>query len=55
MKNFFNLYLPLADSWQILDNSKNSPMLIASKMNNVLSIDKKETWNNLEKLYGKNT
>ena len=31
LKNFFNLYTPLADSWQFYDNSDSNLFLIASK------------------------
>ena len=31
LKNFFNLYTPLADSWQFYDNSDDHLFLIASK------------------------
>lgn len=32
MKNLFSLYLPLADLWEVYDNSiKNSPQLVAAK------------------------
>lgn len=33
LKNFFNLYTPLADSWQFYDNSDANLFLIASKTN----------------------
>lgn len=34
LKNLFSLYLPLADLWEVYDNSiKNSPQLVAAKEN----------------------
>lgn len=52
LKNFFNLYLPLADSWQMYDNSDiGSPVPIASKIKNNLLINREEDWTNLKVLY----
>lgn len=31
--NFFNLYMPIVDSWMLFDNSKTKPILIAKKRN----------------------
>jgi len=31
LKNFFNLYAPIADSWQFYDSSQSDPFLVASK------------------------
>jgi predicted ABC-type ATPase len=33
IKNFFNLYGPLADSWMLFDNSQTKPVLIAKRRN----------------------
>ncbi len=33
INNFFNLYEPLLDSWQLFDNSKPKPVLIAKRRN----------------------
>lgn len=50
--NFFNLYLPLADSGQIYDNSDvGSPAPIASKMNGNLLINNQKNWDILVELY----
>lgn len=52
LKNFFNLYLPLADSWQMYDNSEvGNPTLIASKLNNALDINNQIDWNKLVEQY----
>lgn len=52
LKNFFNLYLPIADSWQMYDNSDvGKPTLIASNKNNSLLINRQEDWANLVELY----
>lgn len=52
LKNFFNLYLPLADSWQMYDNSDvGEPIPIASKINNSLLINKQEDWSSLVETY----
>ncbi len=56
LKNFFNLYLPLADSWQMYDNSDvGSPIPIASKINNKLEINNKVDWDNLVEIYDEAT
>lgn len=48
LRNFFNLYSPLADSWQLYDNSNaNSLSLIASKFNDHLTIKDKLLWEKL--------
>jgi len=31
--NFFNLYMPMVNSWMLFDNSKARPTLIAKKKN----------------------
>ncbi len=52
LKNFFTLYEPLADSWQMYDNSDvGRPAPVASKIRNNILINKKEDWNNLVELY----
>lgn len=51
-KNFFNLYLPLADSWQMYDNSDvGNPTPVASKINNDLDINNQIDWSNLVEQY----
>ena len=49
LKNFFNLYSPLADSWQFYDNSNtNNFSLIASEIkHNSLIVKDEEVWNQL--------
>jgi predicted ABC-type ATPase len=52
LKNFFNLYLPLADSWQMYDNSEvGNPTSIASKINNRLDITNQVDWSHLMEQY----
>jgi predicted ABC-type ATPase len=47
LKNFFNLYTPLADSWQFYDNS-DAPFLIASKTSkNDTIINDMKLWQHL--------
>lgn len=45
LANFFNLYLPLADSWFFYDNSSTHPEPIAEKENNIEKIYNHEYWN----------
>jgi predicted ABC-type ATPase len=33
LRNFFNVFSPLADAWKLFDNSKDSPRLIAVRKN----------------------
>lgn len=48
LKNFFNLYCTLADSWQLYDNSNaNSVSTIASTFNHDLSIYDDALWQHL--------
>lgn len=53
LKNFFNLYKPLADSWQFYDNSITDGLsLIASASHcNELSIKNYEIWQQLLENY----
>ncbi len=54
LKNFFSLYKPIADYWQILDNSdvnKFSPIAIGSCFLNELSIANKNIWHKLQESY----
>ncbi|OGT54560.1 MAG: hypothetical protein A3F17_06445 [Gammaproteobacteria bacterium RIFCSPHIGHO2_12_FULL_41_15] len=56
LKNFFNLYLPLADSWQMYDNSDiGNPMIIASKIDSRLEINNPKHWDNLVECYDETT
>ena len=53
LKNFFNLYRPIADSWQFYDNSDaNQFGLIASEMQgNPLHIENNTIWQQLLETY----
>lgn len=52
LKNFFKLYKPLADSWQMYDNTLMGNLApIASKINNLLEIQNTEIWQNLLEKY----
>lgn len=48
LRNFFNLYSPLANSWQLYDNSNaNALSMIASKFNDHLTVNEKALWEQL--------
>lgn len=48
LKNFFNLYRPLADSWQLYDNSNADLSLIASEIkHNDLIVKDEKLWRQL--------
>jgi predicted ABC-type ATPase len=51
--NLFRLYLPLADSWRIFDNSKNGDFsLIAAKFESrEVAIERPALWKQLKKTY----
>lgn len=52
LKNFFKLYKPLADSWQMYDNTLMGNLApIASKINSVTDIQAPEIWQNLLEKY----
>lgn len=52
LKNFFNLYEPIADSWQMYDNTDiGNLMPIASKISTQLEIQNPLTWQNLLEQY----
>ena len=52
LKNFFNLYMPIADVWRIYDNSDQHPSLIAAKINNnPVAIEQPTIWQNLMESY----
>jgi predicted ABC-type ATPase len=53
LKNFFNLYRPIADSWQFYDNSNtNQFSLIASEIKgNSLLVEKENIWQQLWETY----
>lgn len=47
-KNLISLYLPLCDSWTILDNSSSSPVLIAERtINQEIIIYEEDVWNQI--------
>lgn len=49
LNNFFNLYLPLADSWDLIDNSTvNNPQIIASYSGKEINISNLELWKNIQ-------
>ncbi len=50
LRNFFNLYLPLADSWQMLDNSGPSKPRLVATGNDQLFVHDTETWQRIQKL-----
>ncbi|MHB1946943.1 MAG: zeta toxin family protein [Gammaproteobacteria bacterium] len=50
--NFFKLYEPLADSWQMFDNSDiGNPIQIASKSSNKLDVENPSIWEHLVEKY----
>lgn len=52
LKNFFKLYKPLADSWQMYDNTLMGNLApIASKISSVIDIQAPEIWQNLLEKY----
>lgn len=53
LKNFFNLYRPLTDSWQFYDNSNADKLsLVASEIHDdKLVIENKSIWEELEETY----
>lgn len=52
LKNFFNLYKPLADSWQMYDNKSTGELSpIASKINNEIMIEDYVLWQKLTEIY----
>ncbi len=52
LKNFFQLYAPIADSWQMYDNTDiESFAKIASKENNKLVVKDSAIWNKLVEVY----
>lgn len=56
LKNFFNLYAPMADSWQMYDNSSiGNPIQIASKANNHLEVWNADLWKRITEVYDEAT
>jgi len=50
LKNFFQLYMPIADSWRFYDNSENLK-LIASKINSKFTVNDNAVWKFLQETY----
>jgi len=52
LRNFFNLYAPIADSWQMYDNSEVGCLMpIASKSGNTLGVGSPQIWQQLNEVY----
>jgi predicted ABC-type ATPase len=49
MRNFFGLYVPLADSWQMLDNSESGKPRLVATGNDQLFVHDAETWQRIQK------
>jgi len=48
LRNFFQLYLPLADSWRMYDNQGHRPLLIASREPaRAIEVTDKRTWDRI--------
>ena len=53
LRNFFTLYLPVADEWTLFDNSaSSSAQQVASRWGNELQITDQKAWKKLQKLVG---
>ena len=51
LKNFFQLYVPLADEWTLFDNSSATQALpVAAHYANQLTVTEPTTWHKLQKL-----
>lgn len=51
--NLFNRYIPIVDSWLLIDNSDEHFSFIAKGSKNEIEIENTTTWNSLkEKYYG---
>jgi predicted ABC-type ATPase len=56
LRNFFGLYAPIANSWQMYDNSTTGWLdPIASKLNSNLVVDKQQVWQKLVEQYNETT
>jgi predicted ABC-type ATPase len=52
LRNFFQLYKPLADSWQMYDNTLMGNLVpIASKIDNITDVQAPQIWGNLWEKY----
>jgi predicted ABC-type ATPase len=49
LQNFFSLYVPLADSWQMFDNSEPSEPRLILAGNDKVSVHDPETWQKIQK------
>lgn len=54
LRNFFEIYQPLADSWRFYDMSENAPALVAFKAENELQIVQENLWNQISKTVKEN-
>ena len=53
LRNFFTLYLPIANEWTLFDNSaSSSAQQVASRWGNELQITDQKAWQKLQKLVG---
>jgi predicted ABC-type ATPase len=54
LQNLFRLYMPLADSWQFIDNSESTgPLRIAAgEGKSICELGNAQAWRTLEELYG---
>jgi predicted ABC-type ATPase len=54
LQNLFRLYMPLADSWQVFDNSESSgPRPVAAGESKLVrDVSDADAWRNLEESYG---
>mgnify|MGYP000598248628 CR=1 FL=1 len=54
LKNFFNRYMPIVDSWMLIDNSNENFEFIAKGSFKEISYNNEKKWNELKtKYYGK--
>lgn len=51
IKNMFNLYIPIADYWMFIDNSKSPFDILADGERNIENVKNKTIWTNLKKEY----
>lgn len=51
IKNMFNLYIPIADYWMLINNSNSPFEIIAEGSKSNLSLKNNTTWDYLKKLY----
>jgi len=51
IKNMFNLYIPIADYWMFIDNSKTSFEILAEGQGEKEDVKNEIIWNNLKKKY----